>query len=130
MGNIHTGSDGLNASDGGAPGNRVKPVVTRKRGERCRFRRFALKYKIQLKLIQLRVLPNRTIKLLVVLKWRQLRKFADATPGQSTAVGAVLGAGFQYRPMANVSLFVTAEGTAMSDKSHSVVASSGARVSF
>ena len=42
---------------------------------------------------------------------------------------AILGAGIQYRPTANVSLFVSAEGTAMSDRSYSGAATGGARVS-
>ncbi len=52
------------------------------------------------------------------------------TPGQADAVGGVLGAGVEYRPMPNMGLFVRGEGTAMSDKSHSVAATGGARVSF
>jgi len=52
------------------------------------------------------------------------------TPGQASAVGGVLGAGIQYRPTANVSLFLSAEGTAMSDRSYSGTATGGARVSF
>jgi opacity protein-like surface antigen len=52
------------------------------------------------------------------------------TPGQQTAVGGVLGAGLQYRPMPNVKLFVAGEGIAMSDKSNSFAATGGAQVSF
>ena len=52
------------------------------------------------------------------------------TPGRADAVGGVLGAGLEYRPMANVGVFVRGEGTAMSDKSHSIAAIGGARVSF
>jgi outer membrane autotransporter protein len=52
------------------------------------------------------------------------------TPGQANAVGGDLGAGIQYHPMSNVSLFVSAEGTAMSDRSYSGAATGGARVSF
>jgi hypothetical protein len=52
------------------------------------------------------------------------------TPGQASAFGGVLGAGIQYRPMPNVSLFVSAESTALSDRSYSGTATGGARVSF
>ncbi|HXW49156.1 MAG TPA: hypothetical protein VEK31_06925 [Xanthobacteraceae bacterium] len=52
------------------------------------------------------------------------------TPGQASAVGGVLGAGIQYRPTANVSLFIAGEGTAMSDRSYSGSGTGGVRVSF
>jgi uncharacterized protein with beta-barrel porin domain len=52
------------------------------------------------------------------------------TPGQASAFGGVLGAGIQYHPTPAVSLFVAAEGTAMSDRSYSGAATGGARVSF
>ena len=52
------------------------------------------------------------------------------TPGQASAVGGVLGAGIQYRPTANVSLFIAGEGTAMSDRSYSGRGTGGVRVSF
>ena len=52
------------------------------------------------------------------------------TPGQASAVGGVLDASIQYRPAGNVSLFISAEGTAMSDRSYSGAATGGARVSF
>jgi len=38
------------------------------------------------------------------------------TPGQASAIGGVLGASIQYNPMSNVSLFISAEGTAMSEE--------------
>jgi uncharacterized protein with beta-barrel porin domain len=52
------------------------------------------------------------------------------TPGRASAVGGVLDAGIQYHPAGNVSLFISAEGTAMSDRSYSGAATGGARVSF
>jgi len=52
------------------------------------------------------------------------------TPGQPSAMGGVLGAGIQYRSKADVSLFVFAEGTAMSNRSYSGTATGGVRVSF
>jgi len=52
------------------------------------------------------------------------------TPGQASAVGGMLGAGIQYRRMANVSLFIAGEGTAMSDRSYSGSGTGGVRVSF
>jgi hypothetical protein len=51
------------------------------------------------------------------------------TPGQASAVGGG-GAGIQYRPAENVSLFISAEGTAMSDRIYSGAATGGARVAF
>jgi opacity protein-like surface antigen len=52
------------------------------------------------------------------------------TPGQRNAVGGVLGAGLEYWPSPNVSVFLAGEGTAMSDKSASFAGKGGARVSF
>jgi hypothetical protein len=52
------------------------------------------------------------------------------TPGQASAGGGVVDAGIQYRPAGNVSLFISAEGTAMSDRSYSGAATGGARVAF
>ncbi len=52
------------------------------------------------------------------------------TPGERNAVGGVLGAGLEYWPSPNVSLFIAGEGTAMSDKSASFAGKGGARVSF
>jgi outer membrane autotransporter protein len=52
------------------------------------------------------------------------------TPGQASAVGGVLDAGIQYHPTPTVSLFISAEGTAMSDRSHSGAGTGGMRVSF
>ena len=52
------------------------------------------------------------------------------TPGQASAFGGVFGMRMEYRAMANVSLFVAGEATAMSDKSDSFAATGGARVSF
>jgi Autotransporter beta-domain len=52
------------------------------------------------------------------------------TPGQASAVGGVVDAGIQYHPVGNVSLFVSGEATAMSDRSYSGAATGGMRVSF
>jgi hypothetical protein len=52
------------------------------------------------------------------------------TPGQASAVGGVVDAGIQYHPVGSISLFICAEGTAMSDRSYSGAATGGARVSF
>jgi outer membrane autotransporter protein len=52
------------------------------------------------------------------------------TPGERNAVGGVLGAGLEYWPTPNVSVFLAGEGTAMSDKSASFAGKGGARVSF
>jgi outer membrane autotransporter protein len=53
-----------------------------------------------------------------------------ATPGQASAVGRVVDAGIQYHPVGSISLFISAEGTAMSDRSYSGAATGGTRVSF
>ena len=58
------------------------------------------------------------------------QNLAFVTPGLNDAVGGVVGAGLHYRPASNVSLFVSAEGTIMSDKSAAGVAKAGARVAF
>jgi uncharacterized protein with beta-barrel porin domain len=52
------------------------------------------------------------------------------TPGQASAVGGVIDAGIQYHPVGNVSLFISGEGTAMSDRSYSGAGTGGMRVSF
>jgi outer membrane autotransporter protein len=52
------------------------------------------------------------------------------TPGQASAIAGVVDAGIQYRPAGNVSLVISAEGTAMSDRSYSGAATGGARVAF
>jgi hypothetical protein len=52
------------------------------------------------------------------------------TPGQASAVGGVIGAGVQYRPLPNVKFFIAGEGIAMSDKSDSFAATGGAQVAF
>jgi outer membrane autotransporter protein len=52
------------------------------------------------------------------------------TPGQASAVGGVADAGIQYHPVGNVSVFISAEGTVMSDRSYSGAGTGGVRVSF
>ena len=58
------------------------------------------------------------------------QNLAFVTPGQSSAVGGVLGMRLEYRLSANAGLFLAGEGTLMSDKSDSFAATGGAKVSF
>ncbi|HXW27116.1 MAG TPA: hypothetical protein VEK73_20395, partial [Xanthobacteraceae bacterium] len=58
------------------------------------------------------------------------QNLAFVTPGAASAVGLVVGGGVQYRPMPNVTLYVSGEGTVMSDNSVTGALTGGARVAF
>ena len=55
---------------------------------------------------------------------------AFTTPGKAQAYGGAASAIFEWRPMGNVSLYVSGEGMLMDDRSYSVVGKGGVRVGF
>jgi hypothetical protein len=57
--------------------------------------------------------------------WRK-----TSTPGKREAYGGVVNVGFDWRPKSNVSIFASAEATAMNDKSFSAAGKGGVRVGF
>ncbi len=58
------------------------------------------------------------------------QNLAFVTPGAASAVGLVVGGGVQYLPTPNMALYLSAEGTVMSDNSVTGALAGGARISF
>ena len=58
------------------------------------------------------------------------QNLAFVTPGAASAVGLVVGGAVQYRPTPSVALYLSAEGTVMSDNSVTGALAGGARISF
>jgi uncharacterized protein with beta-barrel porin domain len=58
------------------------------------------------------------------------QNIAFTTPGKARAYGGAASSTFDWRPQGNVSLYLSAEGTAMDDHSYSVVGKGGVRVGF
>ncbi len=58
------------------------------------------------------------------------QNIAFTTPGKRETLGGAVTAGLDWRPMNNVSVYVSAEGIAMDDKSYSYVGKGGLRLGF
>jgi outer membrane autotransporter protein len=58
------------------------------------------------------------------------QNIAFTTPGSREAYGGVVNVGFDWRPKSNISIYASAEATAMNDKSFSAAGKGGVRVGF
>jgi uncharacterized protein with beta-barrel porin domain len=84
-----------------------------------------LKVSVDVSGIGLQRLGDNTINAVLLAQ-----NIAFTTPGKSEAYGGVANVGLDWRPKSNVSLYVSAEGTAMSDNSFSATGKGGVRVGF
>lgn len=58
------------------------------------------------------------------------QNIAFTTPGKSEAYGGALNVGLDWRPKSNISVYASAEGTAMNDRSRSATGKGGVRIGF
>jgi outer membrane autotransporter protein len=84
-----------------------------------------LKSSLEVSAVGLQRLGDNTINAVLLAQ-----NIAFTTPGKSEAYGGVVNVGLEWRPKSNVSVYASAEGTAMSDKSFSIAGKGGVRVGF
>jgi outer membrane autotransporter protein len=84
-----------------------------------------LKASVDISGIGLQRLGDNTINAVLLAQ-----NIAFTTPGSREAYGGVVNVGLDWRPKSNVSIFASAEATAMNDKSFSAAGKGGVRIGF